>query len=139
MPYWMPQVIKKLQHKKNRIIPIIIFGIYTVFLFSVTLIPTDVIPSEGKSWFSKISIENGDKAVHFALFFIFTLLYFYSKLYRNYPNLILIPISTGVLIEILQHLLNGGRTFDWFDILANVLGTFFAYFLIRKFLITQKS
>ncbi len=92
-----------------------------------------VIPSDGESWMSKISIENGDKAVHFVLFFIFTFLGFASQYFKKNYQILLIPILLGLFIEILQHFLGWGRTFDGWDLVANVLGTFTAYFLIRKF------
>lgn len=45
---------------------------------------------------------------------------------------LLIPIFTGVVIEILQHTTNTGRTFDLWDIVANTIGAFLAFLLIRK-------
>ena len=100
----------------------------------------DVIPSSGGSWISKLSFENGDKVGHFALFFIFTFLGFASGYFRKKTHIWLIPILTGLLIEIVQHLSGWGRTFDWLDIVANVLGTLTAYFFINKYFnSTEKS
>lgn len=93
----------------------------------------DVIPSSGGGWISNLSFENGDKVVHFALFFIFTFLGFASGYFRKNIQVWLIPVLTGLIIEIIQHLSGWGRTFDGFDILANVLGTLTAYFLLIKY------
>lgn len=134
----MPQVIKKLLDKGS-LISKILLGVYTILLFVATLLPVNVISSGEKGWISKISFENGDKVVHAALFFIFTFLFFYSNLFRSYRNLILVPLFIGVSIEILQPLLKGGRTFDWFDILANLFGIILAYLFIKKIIIRIKT
>lgn len=128
----MQQVIRRLQPNLGNTALKILFGVYTLLLLALTLLPMDVLPSSGESWISKLSFENGDKVVHFALFFIFTFLGFTAHFFRTNLQIWLIPILTGLFIEIVQHLSGWGRTFDGFDILANVLGTFAAYFFIRK-------
>ncbi len=128
----MQQLIRKLQDNFGNKLSRFLFGIYTLILLAVTLLPMSVIPSEGESWFSKIQIENGDKVVHFALFFIFTFLGFASYYFKKNYQIWLFPILFGLMIEILQHFLGWGRTFDIWDITANVTGTFAAYFLLIK-------
>lgn len=128
----MRQVIKRLPAKKGSLYSKLLFGVYTVFLLLATLMPMEVISSGGKGWISKISFDNGDKVVHATLFFIFTFLLFLSELIRNPRKLIGFSILIGLAIEILQHISGLGRTFDWFDVLANSIGVLFAYLLISK-------
>lgn len=91
-----------------------------------------VIPSDGDSWLSKLKIENGDKAVHFALFFIFTFLGFASHYFTKRLQIWLLPFLVGFLIEILQHFIGVGRSFDIWDLVANSLGILTAYFMIQR-------
>ncbi len=128
----MQQLIRKLQDNFGNKPSRFLFGIYTLILLAMTLLPMSVIPSDGESWLSKIQIENGDKAVHFALFFIFTFLGFASYYFKKSYQIWLFPILFGLIIEILQHFIGWGRSFDIWDLVANSLGAFSAYFLIRK-------
>jgi|SRR5690606_5867673 len=128
----MPQVIRKLQDNFGNKTIRLLFWVYTLILFAATLLPMNVISSGGEGWFSKIQIENGDKAIHFALFFIFTFLGFAAQVFYRNQRIWLYPFLFGLMIEILQHFIGWGRSFDIWDLVANSLGAFSAYFLIRK-------
>ncbi|MBW7871345.1 MAG: VanZ family protein [Flavobacteriia bacterium] len=110
----------------------LLFCVYTPLLFLFTLLPIDLIQSESPGWFEKFSFENQDKLVHFLLFFIFTLLFFFSAFTKRNFLIWLVPLLTGILIEILQQLTGWGRTFDVFDILANAVGIFAAWLSVKK-------
>lgn len=127
----MPQVTRKLQDNFGNKPTRFLFGVYTLILLASTLLPMNVISSGGDGWFSKINIENGDKAIHFALFFIFTLLGFAAKYFYKNQQIWLYPFLIGLLIEILQHFIGWGRSFDVWDLVANSLGILAAYFLIQ--------
>jgi|SRR5690606_18639669 len=127
----MPQLIRKLQDNFGNIPIRFLFGIYTLILLAATLLPMNVISSGGEGWFSKIQIENGDKAIHFALFFIFTFLGFAAKYFYKNQQIWLYPFLFGLIIEILQHFIGWGRSFDIWDLVANSLGILVAYFLIQ--------
>lgn len=92
--------------------------------------PTNIIQSEKNSWLKGFNFKNEDKVIHFTLFFIFTYLFYASRITKRKTHLYLIPISLGILIECLQFISGWGRTFEPLDILANSLGVFAAYFLI---------
>lgn len=128
----MQQLTKKLLDKKGTTLAKVLFGVYSLSLLVITLMPTVVFKSKEGSWLSTINFRNGDKVVHAALFFIFTLLLFYSAYVSEKFRLILIPVLVGIGIEIAQFATGWGRTFDLFDILANTIGTFIAFFLIQK-------
>lgn len=127
----MPQVIRKLQDNFGNKPIRFLFGVYTLILLAATLLPMNVISSGGEGWFSQIQIENGDKAIHFALFFIFTFLGFAAKVFYKNQRIWLYPFLFGLLIEILQHFIGWGRSFDIWDLVANSLGILAAYFTIQ--------
>lgn len=116
-------LIKKLQRKKGTTESKVVFILYTLFLFTVTLLPLDVIGSEEKDWLSKISFKNQDKLVHLLLFFVFTFFLYFSKNVERFSTLFILSVSTGILIEILQILTAQGRTFDLLDIVADSIGS----------------
>lgn len=127
----MQKVTKALLDKKSSLLAKIIFVAYSIFIGVATLIPTSVLSSGKKSWLSNIEIENGDKVVHAALFFIFSFCFYYSGWAKSKLSLLLIPFLIGILIECLQALLGWGRTFDVWDILANSIGSLLAFWAIQ--------
>jgi len=66
------------------------------------------------------------------MFFILTGLLIMAYQSLKKIGYITIPVITGIVIEILQHTMGGGRTFDIWDITANTLGTLAAFFLLAK-------
>ena len=72
-----------------------------------------------------------DKLTHFGLFTIFTILWLHC--YANKFSYILIMILIvlfSVFIELLQFLSPFGRTFSLLDILANMFGIIFGFFIL---------
>ena len=67
-----------------------------------------------------------DKLVHLIMYTIFSLLFCWAiKSEHNYRRMILIFVSTvswGVFMELLQLEMHFGRSFSFYDILANFLG-----------------
>lgn len=109
-----------------------LFCIYIPFLLTVTLLPGNVIAKESEGIFEFFKFENADKVVHFGLFFIFALLLFLSAYTHKNSLIWIVPVIIGIIIEIIQHLMGMGRTFDLLDITANTAGAVLAYFVIRK-------
>ena len=126
----MRQLIAKLQDNKNRVYLKTVFWGYAMFLLVATLMPTDLIQSQGDSWFKNFSFNQGDKVIHFTLFFIFTILLSFTSYCTRKICLLGIPILFGITIEIFQYFMAMGRTFDLFDIVANSLGVLLAYLLL---------
>lgn len=82
--------------------------------------------------------ESADKAIHLVIFMILTLLF-----YLAYPNMsrwriLSWMISYGLIIEILQHILPLGRSFDWYDWLFDVFGVIIGYVVCYFTLIPKK-
>lgn len=126
----MRQLIAKLQDNKKKVYVEYIFWAYAILLLVVTLMPTDLIQSQEESWFTNFSFKHGDKVIHFTLFFIFTVLLYFTTYFKKKIHLLGIPILLGICIELIQYLMGMGRTFDILDIIANSLGVILAYRLI---------
>jgi len=79
-----------------------------------------------------------DKLIHFSLYLIFTFLCLFSssiKKSRNIPWIIIMAFAMCVITEFLQKIMPFGRSFDYYDMIANSCGIivgllFFNY--IRK-------
>jgi len=72
-----------------------------------------------------------DKLIHFGLFTIFTILWLLS--YANKYNQIIILILIvffSFFIELLQYISPFGRTFSLMDILSNMFGIIFGFFIL---------
>lgn len=77
--------------------------------------------------FPKIPVFEGfDKVVHFMMYFILSLLLSWAvKTEQKYMRLFLIipvTIGWGIFMEIMQYEMHLGRSFDFYDILANSTG-----------------
>ncbi|MEY2963187.1 MAG: hypothetical protein RL754_448 [Bacteroidota bacterium] len=86
-------------------------------------------------------LEISDKLIHFILYFSWiSLLYFASS--RGFKRLIsrkrmlvywTLAISVGIVMEVLQALMDMGRSADIFDALANTGGAISGLILVRVF------
>lgn len=77
-----------------------------------------------------------DKLAHLGFYTVFCFLW--SMGLREKSDLKNIPIffsiSFGVLMEICQFYLSNGRSFELFDILANIIGSILGMILFKKFI-----
>ena len=89
--------------------------------------------------------EGADKVVHFLMFFAMAVAYHYD--YRKRPKatdearllgwLFVLLSALGGFIELAQWKMAMGRSGDWFDLLADVMGAF--YGLLMAWLLTKKK
>lgn len=94
--------------------------------------PGNKLRSIDKAGFSKmLNFENSDKLVHGIMFFGLAFLFQFLKNY-GLLKFILVPFLISFLIEILQGIMPFGRTFDWFDLLANTIGILLAVGLVQS-------
>lgn len=71
--------------------------------------------------------KHADKLGHFVFYggMSFLILNAFTHKWKfKYVSALLLSICYGILIENLQDVLNGGRHFDYFDIIANISGAF---------------
>ncbi len=120
---------------KNKLLISSLLVIATVGILFLTLIPSQHL---GES-----SLYQYDKAGHFALFFLWTLVfgfYSFSKKRSNASLVIIFVISScfGIGIEVMQELLPYGRNGNIYDALADIAGSFtavlFLYYIKNKYL-----
>jgi VanZ family protein len=82
-----------------------------------------------------------DKVFHFLAYFIFTWLWFNAFFYHfNFNKIksillsVLVSVTFGIVIEVLQHLITTSRGFDILDIFANILGVIISAILINNYI-----
>lgn len=105
----------------------IIAVFWTLLIFYLCLNDTPSLP--------KINIINIDKIIHFLFYFVFVFLWIKSSknISLHYFLIVLIlAIFLGISIEFLQEYYTQNRTFDWYDIVANVLGAIISFILVKS-------
>ncbi len=78
-----------------------------------------------------------DKLGHLVFYAIFVMLWCMAKCRKNKKKINFVFFFTiffGIFIECLQLYMSKGRLFEFGDILANILGTFFGIILFKKFI-----
>ena len=72
-----------------------------------------------------------DKLIHFFLFTVFTILWLHSYANKyNYILMLILIVLFSVFVELLQFLSPFGRTFSLLDILSNMFGIIFGFFIL---------
>lgn len=107
----------------------ILFWIWLVFLFVFSSVPN--IPDIEKEIIAGIRT---DYLIHFLQFFVLSSLFIYSEFRispKNHFRLILLfaLCITGVINEFYQ-LLIPGRSFNWIDMLFNIIGSVFGLIIV---------
>jgi len=93
------------------------FVIWAVLVTVGSLMPLDAESIE--------LFPHSDKVVHGIFYMIMSYLLLKSMIRKSVPNSLVALIfsaSYGIFMEVLQHTLGGGRHFDIFDIIANIIG-----------------
>ena len=116
--------------------------LYVGCIVALSLLPPQDLP--------QVPLFRGaDKLIHFTMYFWFSILFCWTlKTEMHYFRLlfvIVITVGWGILMEVLQLDMHMGRSFSWYDELANTVGVTFgvlAYIIaIRGFAdkLTSKS
>ncbi|WP_396142155.1 VanZ family protein [Flavobacterium sp.] len=82
-----------------------------------------------------ISIPGNDKTAHFIFYFVFFVLWYFGlKRFVKYRRfdliLVLITLFYGICMEFFQAKLTANRQADFYDFLANSIGTLSGFFMI---------
>jgi len=106
---------------------------YTLALVVVSLVKLDL------SSVKDVVPSFSDKIFHFLAYALFTWLWFNTFYFKfNFGKIkgifttIVISITFGIIIEVMQWLVTSSRSFDLLDILANTLGVLLAAILINS-------
>ena len=114
----------------NRILVSLAFFFVTLVIIYMTLMPPDRIGS--------FRIYNYDKFGHFMVFFIWSLSFglFLNSFKEKYVNLYFIFFTGslfGIAIELLQGWMARGRSPDYADAIADILGCLLAVIILKLF------
>ena len=90
-----------------------------------------------------ISIPGNDKTAHFVFYFVFFVLWYFGlKRFIKYNKfdviLVLITLFYGICMEFLQAQITSNRQADFYDVLANSLGTLSGFFTIWLYIKIRK-
>jgi VanZ family protein len=81
-------------------------------------------------------IKNFDKIIHFGFYFILIMLYLFESRTNLKPSTwvlgFLICLAVGISTEFGQQVLQMGRSFEWSDMLANILEIFRDWFCLKS-------
>lgn len=93
--------------------------VYLLCIIALSLLPPQDLP--------KIQLFNGaDKLVHFMMYLIFSVLGCWAlKAEENrYGIWLIVPLTVGwgIMMEFIQLEMGVGRSFSWYDIMANTTG-----------------
>lgn len=113
--------------------------IYCFCITAMSLLPPQKLP--------EVPLFKGaDKLVHFMMYFILSFLLcwtFYSDKKKSRAWIVIgLSVTWGMLMEIAQFSMHLGRSFSWFDMVANILGIIFGiliYYFISVRLWNQIS
>jgi VanZ family protein len=108
--------------------------IYVGFIAALSLLPPQDLP--------QVPLFRGaDKLIHCGMYFIFSVLSCWTlKTELNYSRLFFIVVGTvgwGILMEYLQLDMHRGRSFSWYDELANSIGVTFG--ILIYILVTRRT
>ena len=81
-----------------------------------------------KHWFE---FHNLDKIVHFLIFVVLGFCYKVAFFRQKKCFFAVVMFVYGLFTEVAQGLMNMGRTMDFYDLFADMLGAVFGYFLFE--------
>ncbi len=115
--------------KISRLFRYKILPIYWAFLTYMLLRPGEV--NREKHWFE---FHNLDKIVHFLIFTILGFCYSVSFPKQKKWLFVVVMFIYALFTEVAQGLMNMGRTMDFYDLLADMIGAGFGCFLFWQIL-----
>jgi VanZ family protein len=106
--------------------------LYVGCIAALSLLPPNDLP--------QIELFRGaDKVVHFMMYYLFSILFCWTlKTELNYLRIffiVFVTVGWGILMEFLQLDMHVGRSFSWYDALANTIGVAFGvltYILVSR-------
>jgi len=116
-----------------------------VIFWIVIIITLSLLPKSSIDIGSVKLFKGTDKVVHFLMYFILMILWIFSvvrlpkdKRVKKIFIGVVFSVSLGLILEILQKYLEIGRTFDTFDIIANISGIVFVMIFLKNKIIKDE-
>jgi VanZ family protein len=101
---------------------ILLVVIYVGCIVALSLLPPQDLPEVPM-------FRGADKLIHFIMYFGFSMLFCWTlKVELNYSKLffvIVVTVGWGILMEYMQLDMHMGRSFSWYDEMANSIGVVF--------------
>ncbi len=121
------RILKTLSNRTYRILAIA-WTILTLYL--------SLISARSASKFNLLDFVGIDKLAHLSFYTIFSFLWAMSlrNINTNKNFVLIFSVSFGILMEICQFYLFNGRSFELYDILANIIGSFLGVILFKNFI-----
>jgi VanZ family protein len=112
------------------------FYLYMAVFWTILTLYLSLISARAASKFNVWDIIGFDKLAHMIFYTVFSFLW--SMSFRSIDQIekkiLFFSISFGVLMEICQLYLFNGRSFELYDILANIIGSIMGVILFKKFI-----
>lgn len=109
---------------------------FCALLWTLLILYLSLISATTASKFNVFDLFGIDKIGHLIFYSTFSFLWCMSFRRRKIDkiNILFFSISFGVLMEICQLYLFNGRSFEYYDIVANILGSIIGIILFKKFI-----
>ncbi|MBC7758441.1 MAG: VanZ family protein [Phormidesmis sp. FL-bin-119] len=123
---------------------------YLAILWAIFILIMCEIPMSNTNGIGVTFFEGFDKLAHTGFFFVLTVLLFYGKIkqqnsytYRTLTilKIVLITLSLGAFIEVLQITIFTYRAAEWWDIFADMTGVgmgIFSYIFLHRIRFNEK-
>ncbi|MBK8347598.1 MAG: VanZ family protein [Saprospiraceae bacterium] len=112
------------------------FYIISAVCWTLLTVYLSLISARSASAFNVWDFVGFDKLAHLVFYTMFSFLWCMAlrKKEINFSNVLFFSISFGILMEICQLYLFNGRSFELYDIIANILGSIIGLILFKKFI-----
>lgn len=119
-----------------------LFNKYVLILCALGVLLASIIPSSNVP---SVGFEHFDKFVHIGMYTVLSaLLYGYTISTYKISSLrgmivcFLLASAYGLLMEILQHYFFESRSFEFYDIISNIIGSFIGVIFVNNFFNSKK-
>lgn len=106
---------------------------YLSIIWLIAITVASLISAQTVSEIKMVYIPGLDKLIHFIMYMILTIFLLSAIKERKY-QIIGFSIFYGILMEILQFLISSGRSFEIYDIIANISGAIGGAIITTMFL-----
>ncbi len=112
------------------------FYLRFAFLWTIITLWLSLISARTVSKFNVWDFVGIDKVAHICFYLIFSFLWSMGLQSKENGKKIALffSVSFGILMEICQFYLFNGRSFELYDILANIIGSFIGVILFKNFI-----
>ena len=112
------------------------FYLKLAILWTAITLWLSLISARSASKFNVWDFVGVDKAAHLVFYTVFGFLWCMALRKKEYVEkfTLFFSISFGILMEICQFYLFNGRSFELYDILANIIGSISGVILFKKFI-----